>query len=322
MAEAIEDDGSRGRAGEEHYQEHSTMNALTDLESKASGGVAFTREDVDRVVAFPDLVSVGVLGAMARRAAHGGRVTYGRVAVVASGFAPSERGQAGEVRLTGTPSSPQEAIAWTRAAVEFAGGVLVTGFSLSELAAIAGNDHIALAELATALHASGLEGIASIPVDELGDDPAELVRAVMHGGLSARRATITAAGFAERLDLIERVVALQRETGALRAFAPLPRVDPADAPSTGYDDVKTIAAARLMAASIPHIQVDWILYGPKLAQVAIEYGADDIDAVLPFDVEHLGVRRSPQADIERQIRSAFAEPAERNGRYETTEPSA
>ena len=72
-------------------------------------------------------------------------------------------------------------------------------------------------------------------------------------------------------------MALQRDTHALAAFAPLPRVDPPEAPSTGYDDVKTIVAARLMAASIPHIQVDWALYGPKLAQVAIEYGADDID---------------------------------------------
>jgi aminodeoxyfutalosine synthase len=71
-----------------------------------------------------------------------------------------------------------------------------------------------------------------------------------------------------------------------------------------------------MASAIPHIQVDWVLYGPKLAQVAIEYGADDLDGVAAVDIEKQGVRRSPKQDIERQIRSAFAEPAERNGRYE------
>ena len=292
------------------------MYALSDLEVKAGTGVALTRAEVDRVVACPDLVSVGVLGAMARKATHGARVTYGRVAVVADGVAPAERGDAGEIRVTGIPAFPEQAIEWARTASAFAGGIPVTGFSLVDLARLADSDHIVLAELARALRAAGLHGVAEVPLDRLGEDPAELVRAVMHGGLAVRRATIIEASFAARLDLIERVVALQKETGALRAFAPLPRVDPADAPSTGYDDVKTIVAARLMATSIPHIQVDWALYGPKLAQVAIEYGADDIDAVSSVDVELMGARRSPKQDIERQIRSAFAEPAERDGRYE------
>ena len=292
------------------------MHALSDLESKAATGVALTRAEADRVVACPDLVSVGVLGAMARKAKHGARVTYGRVAIINGGALPAERGECGEVRLVGTPVSSEEAMAWTRAASVFAKGAMLTGFSLSDLVALAGNDHLVLADLAKALHASGLQAIADVPVDQLGDDPGEVVRAVLHGGLRAPRATVTEAAFATRLDLIERVVALQKETGVLHAFAPLPRLDPTDAPSTGYDDVKTIAAARLMATSIPHIQVDWLLYGPKLAQVALEYGADDIDAVSPVDVEQMGVRRSPKQDIERQIRSAFAEPAERNGRYE------
>lgn len=298
------------------------MHALSDLESKAAAGVAFTRAEADRVVTCPDLVSVGVLGAMARKARHGARVTFSRVALIADGVVPADLGEAGDVRVTGVPASPEQAIAWTRAAdaarraMPRPDASALTGFSLADLVTLAGNDHLVLVELAKALHASGLHAVAEIPIDRLGDDPGELVRAVMHGGLDARRATIHAATFDARLDLVERVVALQKETGVLRAFAPLPRVDPADAPSTGYDDVKTIVAARLMAASIPHIQVDWILYGPKLAQVAIEYGADDIDAVAPVDVEQLGVRRSPKADIERQIRSAFAEPAERNARYE------
>lgn len=293
------------------------MHALSDLESKAAAGTALNRAEADRVVACPDLVTIGVLGALGRKARHGARVTYGRVSFIENGVVPAERGECGEVRLTGLPSSPEQAIEWTRAAATFAGDIELTGFSLADLEALAGNDHMVLAEFAQALRASGLKGVAEVPVDALGEDPAEVVRAVLHGGLTARRATVTQAAFAARLDLIERVVSIQRETGgALQAFAPLPRVDPVDAPSTGYDDVKTIVAARLMATAIAHIQVDWRLYGPKLAQVAIEYGADDIDAVAAIDVEQLGVRRSPKQDIERQIRSAFAEPAERNGRYE------
>ena len=109
---------------------------------------------------------------------------------------------------------------------------------------------------------------------------------------------------------------VQEETSALRAFAPLPRQDPANLPATGYDDVRTVAAARLMARSIPFIQVDWALYGPKLAQVAIAYGANDIDGVAVTDAQNLGHRRSPKEDIERQIRAAACVPVERDGRYE------
>jgi 2-iminoacetate synthase ThiH len=57
------------------------------------------------------------------------------------------------------------------------------------------------------------------------------------------------------------------------------------------------------------------LYGPKLAQVAIAYGADDIDGVAAVDTLQLGHRRSPREDIERQIRAAGAAPMERDGRY-------
>ena len=61
--------------------------------------------------------------------------------------------------------------------------------------------------------------------------------------------------------------------------------------------------------------MDWPLYGPKLAQVAIAYGADDIDGVAAVDTLQLGHRRSPREDIERQIRAAGAAPVERDGRY-------
>ena len=80
--------------------------------------------------------------------------------------------------------------------------------------------------------------------------------------------------------------------------------------------MKAIAVARVWARHIPAIQVDWPLYGPKLAQVAIAYGADDIDGVSAVDDVQLGRRRSPREDIERQIRAAGATPVERNGRYD------
>jgi len=276
------------------------------------------RSDAETILASPDLVGVGLLGELARRETSGEQVTFGRVCVLSGHDLPDGSGHAGEVRLTGKPVSIDDARARVRASKAFAGGAAFTGFSLADLLALAGSDHLALADLAAALKADGLEAVAEAPLDEFGDidNAIEVVRAVRHGGLETWRATITKAPITQRLDLIERAVAVQRETHAFRAFAPLPRLDPDDAPATGYDDVRTVAIARLMCRTIPFIQVDWPLYGPKLAQVAIAYGANDIDGVAASDPVDLGPRRSAREEIERQIRAVAATPVERNGRYE------
>lgn len=291
---------------------------VSDFESIVGAGTPLSRAQAEDVLADPDLVSVGVLGEQARKAITGDRVTYGRVLVLTGAAPAGSVGDAGEVRLAGAPASVDEALARVRAAAGLAGGVPLTGFSVADLLVLAGSDHLALADLCRALREAGLGAVAEAPLDLLGDsdNAVEVVRAVLHGGLGVFRATVARAPINGRLDLIERAVAVQRQTNALRAFAPLPRLDPDDAPATGYDDVRTIAAARLMCRSIKVIQVDWPLYGPKLAQVAIAYGANDIDGVAAVDELNLGHRRSPREEIERQIRAAAAVPAERDGRYE------
>jgi aminodeoxyfutalosine synthase len=74
--------------------------------------------------------------------------------------------------------------------------------------------------------------------------------------------------------------------------------------------------ARLLVDNIPTIQVDWLLYGPKLAQVALTVGADDVDGVSPEEETGQGRRRAPLEEIRRNIRAAGQEPVERNGRFE------
>lgn len=288
---------------------------LHELEARLAAGAALSRDEVGTLVASADLLSLGMLGETARKARSGDRVTYGRVCTVQHG-AFTDPGQAGEVRLVGTPGSTDEVRRLTAEGRRVAGDLALSGFSLADLLELCGGDHLALADLARALRADGLESMAETPLDALGDteNAVEVLRAVQYGGLGAWRATIDAAAPDLRLDLIERAVIVQRETGAFRAFAPLPRRDPADTPATGYDDVRTIAAARLMT-DIAAIQVDWPLYGPKLAQVAIAYGASDIDGIAPVDSGALGPRRAAKEDIERQIRAASAEPVERDGRY-------
>ena len=95
----------------------------------------------------------------------------------------------------------------------------------------------------------------------------------------------------------------------------VPRVAPVDKPTTGYEDVKRVALSRLLADNVETIQVDWQLYGPKLAQVALTFGADDIDSVSAEDDQSQGRRRSPVEEIRRSIQAAGFEPVERDGRF-------
>jgi aminodeoxyfutalosine synthase len=289
---------------------------LNDLEPKAAAGEPFSQAEAERVLASADLVSVGTLGELARRAKHGDVVTFAQVLNVDGPNVPSDLGGATEIRITTRPASIEEACAQVRAVAAAAAGIPVTGFSAADLLELSGGDHLSLADAARQLRDAGLSAIAFLPVDRF-DDPVEVVRALMHGGLQVPRATVDrAATSAERLVCITRVAALQQETSALHAFAPLPRFDNAETPSTGYDDVRTIAVARLVCGNVPSIQVDWAIYGPKLAQVAIAYGADDIDNVSAIDTLGLGHRRSPATDIARQITAAFATPSARNARFE------
>jgi hypothetical protein len=291
-----------------------------DFAAAVAEGRALTRGEAEALLSNPDLLLTGTLGEQARVAITGRQVTYARVLSVSGDFDPTELGEACEVRLIGTPVSAEIALARVRSAAGRTGSAALTGFSLADLLDLAGHDHLALADLSRALAAAGLEAVAEAPLDLIGDldHATEVVRAAQHGGLAVRRLTVSRASLDARLPLIELACQMQDALGTCAAFAPLPRLDPADIPATGYDDVRTVAAARLMCRNIRSIQVDWPLYGPKLAQVAIAYGANDIDGIAPTADPSAGHRRSPKEDIERQIRAAGAEPAERDARYDVT----
>ena len=79
--------------------------------------------------------------------------------------------------------------------------------------------------------------------------------------------------------------------------------------------MKAVAIARLAAPNIPTIQVDWFRYGPKLAQVALTFGADDLDSVSAADDAPEGRRRAPLEEVRRNVEAAGLLPAERDGRF-------
>ena len=76
-----------------------------------------------------------------------------------------------------------------------------------------------------------------------------------------------------------------------------------------------VAIARLAAPNIPDVQVDWRRYGPKLAQVALTFGANDVDGVTASDEAPDGRRRAPLEEVRRNIEAAGFTPAERDGRF-------
>ena len=88
-------------------------------------------------------------------------------------------------------------------------------------------------------------------------------------------------------------------------------------PTTGVDDLKTIAVSRLMLDNIAHIKAYWVMLSVKLAQVALCYGADDFDGtVVEEKIGHMAGAESQQGmtrrEIERIIRDAGFEPVERD----------
>ena len=150
-----------------------------------------------------------------------------------------------------------------------AGRIPLSGFSLADLEQLAARETVTLRSLLEELRAAGLELVAEAPIDLL-QSARRSIEEVNIAGLALARVTVHRLPGPDMVPLLKSVAALQRDVAVVRAFAPLPRTMNPAVPTTGYEDVKRIALARLVADNVPSIQVDWSLYGPKLAQVALD----------------------------------------------------
>jgi aminodeoxyfutalosine synthase len=293
------------------------VSTLAAVEERILRGDALSAADAAAILDAKDIIHVGALADGARRRRHGVRTTFVRVFemhVDATAAALPARVSAGEVRIIGAPRDVGSAVAAVRAAAGAAAAVPLTGFSLADLVALCGPAS-ALQSLCARLAEAGLRAVAEAPVDRL-DNAAAAVAAARAGGLSVLRMTVHDMTADTRTSLLRRARSLQADVGGFRALAPLPRTMSVALPTTGYDDVKLVALARLMADNIESIQVDWPLYGPKLAQVALTVGADDVDGIAAVESGTLGTRRSAIEEITGNIRAAMLEPAERDGLFE------
>jgi hypothetical protein len=283
------------------------LDALVETVTTAlAAGVVPDQTALRALAATTDVLALGALADDRRRARHGQQATFARVheldvATRADWAAPPDA--AGEVRLAGRPASLDEAVAAVRQAVALAGGRVVRGFWLADVAGLG-------AGAAEALRAAGLDEVAfASPAD----GAADAVAAVRAAGLAVRVLAVDAAPVDRMAWILEarRLAAV----GQFAAVAPLPRRIDRTTPTTGFDDVRTVALTRLLLGDVPSVQVDWARYGPKLAQVALSVGADDLDGVSAADDPALGPRRAAAEDVRRNIASAGLAPVERDGRW-------
>jgi cyclic dehypoxanthinyl futalosine synthase len=136
----------------------------------------------------------------------------------------------------------------------------------------------------------------------------------------------------QRVEHLVRVRDLQDETGGFRAFIPwsfqpegthLGEVKRA----SGFDYLRTVAISRLMLDNLPNIQSSWLTQGPKLGQIALQYGVNDMGSTIIEEnvVSKESVFMVPLHEIERLIKDAGFTPARRNTKYEllpTSPPSS
>ena len=129
----------------------------------------------------------------------------------------------------------------------------------------------------------------------------------------------------ERVDHLDRLRTLQDETHGFQTYIPLSfhpeNSEMADVPGpTAVDELREIAVARLMLDNIPHIKAYWILMDIPVAQVALSYGADDVDGtVVEERIYHEAGATTPQhvkrGELVQWIRDAGRIPVERDTLY-------
>ncbi|HLV93714.1 MAG TPA: aminofutalosine synthase MqnE [Candidatus Acidoferrales bacterium] len=135
----------------------------------------------------------------------------------------------------------------------------------------------------------------------------------------------------ERVDHLLKLRELQDKTHGFVAFIPL-AFHPANTAlahlpnPTGLDDLKTIAVSRLVLDNFDHIKAYWIMLTPRIAQIALGFGANDLDGtVVEEKIYHDAGATTPEhltrAELERLIRAAGRVPVERDTLYNRVDRS-
>ncbi len=129
----------------------------------------------------------------------------------------------------------------------------------------------------------------------------------------------------ERVDHLVKLREGQDKSGGFLTFIPL-AFHPENTKmhklpqATGFDDLKNIAISRLMLDNFDHIKAYWVMLSTKIAQIALSFGADDIDgSVVEERIYHMAGADTAQMMTRKQLRNLISEcgldPVERDALY-------
>jgi cyclic dehypoxanthinyl futalosine synthase len=217
-------------------------------------------------------------------------------------------------------------------------GLGVHGFSPPEIFFLAQQNDLTLSEVIRRFKIAGLSSIpgggAEILVDRVRRQVSpnkcgsaewlSVMEAAHHSGLKTS-ATMMFGHLEtreERLEHLFKIRDLQDLTGGFTAFIPW-TYQPGGTELKGetlgaVEYLRTLAVSRLVLDNVPHLQVSWVTQGPKVAQVALKFGADDFGSTMLEEnvVAATGVGfRLSRDEIETLIRRSGYEPQVRDHSY-------
>jgi aminodeoxyfutalosine synthase len=216
-----------------------------------------------------------------------------------------------------------------------------------EIAHIARIEKLSWAEVLTALKEAGLDTMPGggaetfsaavreeIARKKLGAGDYVGVHRTAHG-LGIRTNTTMLYGhvesYADRMEHLQMLRDLQDETGGFLAYIPLAyhpddnelgkKLGRQGIATSGVDDLKNLAVGRLFLDNVAHVKSHWIMVTPALSQIALHYGANDLEGtVVREKIYHAVGAHTPQAmtldDLLRLIRGAGKIPVERDSFYQ------
>ncbi|GGH14328.1 aminofutalosine synthase MqnE [Silvibacterium dinghuense] len=219
--------------------------------------------------------------------------------------------------------------------------VHIKAFTMVEIAFLAKRAKLSIPETIERMKAAGLDscpgGGAEIFADRVrhiicdhkidGSEWLDTARMVHQAGLKSNATMLYGhiENDEDRVDHLLRLRAVQDETGGFQTFIPLafhPDNTPLDhlPRTTGMTDLRQIAVGRLLLDNFPHIKAYWQMMTPQIAQIALRFGADDVDGtVIEEKIYHDAGATTPQGmrrqDLMRLIAEAGRVPVERDTLY-------
>ena len=215
---------------------------------------------------------------------------------------------------------------------------VVKAFTAVEVAHLAQNEGVTTSEVLEALRKAGVEALPGGGAEVFSNRIRQLLcpeklnsdgwlRVAKEAHLMGLRSNATllyghVETAAERVDHMLALREAQDETGGFITFIPL-AFQTANTgisgvePRTGFTDLKTIAVSRLLLDNFAHIKAYWIMLGVKMAQIALHFGADDLDGtVMEERIGHMAGAQSGEAltpdELQSLITAAGRQPVERD----------